>query len=349
MTTFRFPAEWHAQRAILLTWPHEGTDWSSCLPEAEAFYLKLSKQILEYQDLMLVVDSVTRKAWIDRHLQEASPPNNWHLFIVPSNDTWTRDHGPIGVYRDNQLTMMDFTFNGWGNKHPAELDNAITQQLHTQGAFPETDYQALPLVLEGGSIETDGEGTLLTTEACLLNRNRNPNLSRADIEHQLAEHLGIKRVLWLDQGHLIGDDTDSHIDTLARFCDSHTIAFVDCTLESDPHYPVLSKMRETLRSFRQQDGSPYRLISLPFPDPIVNDQGQQLPATYANFLILNESVLVPTYDQPQDLQAIAALAEAFPDRTIIPVDCRLLIRQNGSLHCISMQIPVYAYRGHEVH
>jgi agmatine/peptidylarginine deiminase len=348
MTKLHFPAEWHTQRAILLTWPHRHSDWNWILSEVEAFYLKLSKLILEYQDLILVVNDVDCKNRIDSALSKASPPHNWHSYIVQSNDTWARDHGPISIYQDNQLTLLDFTFNGWGGKYAANWDNQITQKLLELGAFPDTDYQKHDWVLEGGSIETDGEGTLLTTAPCLLNPNRNPEMDRITIESALSEALGVNRFLWLDHGYLAGDDTDSHIDTLARFCDRHTIAFVECQDSQDEHYEALSQMRETLKTFRQVDGSPYRLIPLPMPDAIY-EEGRRLPATYANFLILNEAVLVPIYQQAKDQQAIAALAEAFPNRTIIPVDCRVLIRQNGSLHCITMQIPIDAYRGHEVH
>ncbi len=348
MTDLLFPAEWHAQRAILLTWPHKSSDWNWILPEVEAFYFKLSKLILEYQDLIIVVGDEGQKAAIENTLNEASPPHNWHLYTMPTNDTWARDHGPISVYQNSQLTLLDFTFNGWGDKFPADLDNQITQRLQALGAFPEVEYERNPLVLEGGSIETDGEGTLLSTVPCLLNPNRNPQLTKGDIEHELKQSLGVERFLWLEHGHLEGDDTDSHIDTLARFCDPHTIAFVDCQDQNDPHYESLNLMKEELKAFRQADGSPYRLIALPLPEAIY-EEGRRLPATYANFLIMNQAVLVPIYQQSEDEKAIAALAEAFPDRTIIPVDCRVLIRQNGSLHCITMQIPVDTYRGHEVH
>ena len=196
------------------------------------------------------------------------------------------------------------------------------------------------MVLEGGAIETDGQGTLLTTEACLLNHNRNPRLDRAAIEMKLREDFGVERILWLSHGHLEGDDTDSHIDTLARFCDPQTIAYVRCDDPEDSHYPSLAAMEEQLKTLRQADGSPYRLIALPWPRPCFDpDDGHRLPATYANFLIINGAVLVPTYADAADAEALATLAEAFPGRDIVPIDCRSVIRQHGSLHCLTMQLP----------
>lgn len=196
------------------------------------------------------------------------------------------------------------------------------------------------LVLEGGGIETDGEGTLLTTEACLLNPNRNPTLSRAEVEAQLGEDFGVDRVLWLANGHLEGDDTDSHIDTLARFCNPTTIAYVRCDDSNDPHYEALAAMEQELQAFRQRNGDPYRLIPLPWPQACFDpEDGHRLPATYANFLIINQAVLVPTYGDPADATALSALAVAFPEHTLIPIECVSVIRQHGSLHCLTMQLP----------
>ena len=241
--------------------------------------------------------------------------------------------------RDGQLVLLDYTFTGWGGKFPAARDDALTRTLGEAGVFA-APIETRKLVLEGGAIETDGLGTLLTSEACLLNRNRNPQLDRAAIESQLRADLGAERILWLRHGHLEGDDTDSHIDTLARFCDARTIAYVRCDDRSDPHYPALAAMQEEIQALRQADGTPYRLIALPWPRPCFDpDDGHRLPATYANFLIINGAVLMPTYADAADAMALAALAEAFPDRDIIPIDCRSVIRQHGSLHCLTMQLP----------
>jgi agmatine deiminase len=194
-------------------------------------------------------------------------------------------------------------------------------------------------VLEGGSIETDGLGTLLSTTTCLLNPNRNGGMSLAEVERRLREHLGIERFLWLRHGHLAGDDTDAHIDTLARFVDEHTIAYVQCSDSSDEHYSALAAMEVELQSFRRADGEPYRLVPLPLPAVITNDKGDRLPATYANFLITNRSILLPVYGDPEDQRAIAALSAVSGERSVVPVNCRTPIEEFGSLHCLTMQLP----------
>lgn len=257
------------------------------------------------------------------------------------NDTWARDHGPMATIRQGELFINDFGFNGWGNKFDARLDNLITEGLFNQKAFgAEVRYNNLrDFILEGGSIESDGNGTILTTSACLLNPNRNPGFSKADIESKLAETLGTTRVLWLDHGHLEGDDTDSHIDTLARFCNESTIAYVKCTNSADSHFEDMALMEAQLKSFTRVDGEPYTLVPLPMVSPIYNSEGARMGATYANFLIINKAVLVPVYGVPEDNHALEILAGVFPDREIVGINCLPLIKQNGSLHCITMQIP----------
>jgi agmatine deiminase len=194
-------------------------------------------------------------------------------------------------------------------------------------------------VLEGGSIESDGSGTILTTTQCQLSPNRNPHLNQKEIEKKLKKWLGAKRVLWLKNGYLAGDDTDSHIDTLVRFCNETTIAYVACTDESDEHFTALKEMVKELRNFKTDDGNPYNLIALPMPDACFDADGDRLPATYANFLIVNGAVLVPTYDVPQDELALAQIKKAFPTRKVLGIDCKPLILQHGSLHCVTMQFP----------
>jgi agmatine deiminase len=235
--------------------------------------------------------------------------------------------------------LLDFTFNGWGLKFAANKDNLITKTLHTWGIFGDTPIQQMSMVLEGGALETDGQGTLLSTTECLLSPNRNPHLSLAAIQNRLKEHLGVDRFLWLENGALIGDDTDAHIDTLARFCDPQTIAYVQCPDENDEHYTDLCLMEQELQAFRTREGEPYKLVPLPWPTACYASDGHRLPATYANFLIINGAVLVPTYQVPEDAQALATLKTCFPTREIVGIDCRALIEQHGSLHCISMQYP----------
>jgi agmatine/peptidylarginine deiminase len=268
------------------------------------------------------------------------PKQQLLLIVAPTDDTWARDHGPITVLdEDDQPLLLDYTFTGWGGKFPAERDNQLTQRLADAGVWA-CPVASRDMVLEGGAIETDGEGTLLTTDACLLNPNRNPSLSRADVEARLADDFGVDRVLWLTHGHLEGDDTDSHVDTLARFCSPTTIAYVRCDDPTDPHYAALQAMEQELKAFRQRSGDPYRLVPLPWPQACFDpEDGHRLPATYANFLIINDAVLVPTYGDPADVTALQALATAFPEHTLIPIECVSVIRQHGSLHCLTMQLP----------
>jgi agmatine deiminase len=239
----------------------------------------------------------------------------------------------------NEPTLLDYEFNGWGGKYAYALDNLITRRLHTQGAFGAAPLETVNLILEGGSIEVDGQGTLLTTARCLLAPTRNHGRTRAQIETTLAEQLGITRFLWLEHGYLAGDDTDSHIDTLARLCDANTIAYVTCDDPADEHYAELQAMEKELQAFRTAAGQPYRLVPLPWPRARYDDGGARMPATYANFLIINDAVLVPTYDDPADQIALERLRDCFPGRTVIGIDCLPLIYQHGSLHCVTMQIP----------
>jgi agmatine deiminase len=207
------------------------------------------------------------------------------------------------------------------------------------GAFNSISFETIGLILEGGSIESDGKGTILTTAECLLNPNRNPHLSRQEIEEELLSLLGAEEVLWLENGYLAGDDTDSHIDTLARFAPDDTILYVACDDPDDEHFESLKAMREELETFRTRDDKPYRLLPLPWPQARHDENGQRLPATYANFLVINGAVLVPTYDDPSDATALKIIAKAFPGRKIIGIDCLPLIEQHGSLHCVTMQMP----------
>ncbi len=262
-----------------------------------------------------------------------------HVYPIPTNDTWSRDFGPITVAQNGTARLLDFGFNGWGLKFAANQDNQVNRRLSEQGVFGSIPMQIPGLILEGGSLESDGEGTLLTTAECLLNPNRNPHLSREEIERALSSLLGFDRFLWLENGYLAGDDTDSHIDTLARLCPNDTIVYVSCDDREDEHYEALSRMAAELKAFRTRDGKPYRLIPLPWPSAVYDEEGHRLPATYANYLIINKAVLVPVYGDSHDEEALAAVAQAFPDREIVGIDCSPLILQHGSLHCVTMQLP----------
>jgi agmatine/peptidylarginine deiminase len=235
--------------------------------------------------------------------------------------------------------LLNFRFNGWGGKYRYAADERLAEVVHAAGALGAKPMERVDFVLEGGSVESDGTGTLLTTSRCLLNPNRNPGMSQERIEALLLTKLGADRVLWLDYGYAEGDDTDAHVDTLARFCSPDTIAYTTCDRTDDPLYGEFAAMAEQLRSFKTRSGVAYRLIPLPIPGPIYAEDGQRLPATYANFLIINGAVLLPVYNDPKDKVAMEQLALCFPGRAIVAIDCRVLIRQFGSLHCMTMQFP----------
>lgn len=301
-------AEWEPQSAVQLTWPHKDTDWAPILPEITAVYGEMKREI-ESRETVIVVDD------------------------IPHNDTWARDHGFITVEENGQLILLDFKFNGWGEKYAAELDNDINRQLYEQQLVKGIYESHLDFVLEGGSIESDGKGTIFTTTCCLMAPHRNQPLTQQEIEQQLKEWLGAERIVWINHGSLIGDDTDGHIDTLVRIAPNDTLLYIG----ADDEHPNLLLMEQELQQLRTIDGHPYRLLRLPMPRPIYDD-GERLPATYANYLVINGAVLVPTYNQPDlDQEAISTIGKAFPDREIIGIDCRAVIRQHGSLHCCTMQ------------
>lgn len=329
------PAEWFLQSGVQVTWPHEGTDWCDMLEEVTSCFVAFSKEILKREKLLVVAPPAHNV----RHYFTEDEQQNLLCVEVESNDTWARDHGAITVFDGKQRSLIDFGFNAWGLKFAAHHDNQISGRLFRAGVFQSgTTYQnRLNFILEGGSIESDGKGTLLTT-SCLLAPNRNQPMTRQEIDHYLKCTLGAERVLWLNHGYLAGDDTDSHIDTLARFCDEETIAYVKCDDENDEHFSELQAMEAELKTFLAHNGKPYRLIPLPMAEPVF-EAGQRLPATYANFLIINNAVLLPYYGTDRDEVAKLLLQEAFPLREIVGIDCRPLIKQHGSLHCVTMQFP----------
>ena len=331
----RLPAEWEPQSAVQFTFPSRQSDWTEVYAEAATCIAACIEAAARYQKVLVICEE---KGEARRWLRNAAA-ENLRIIEVPTNDTWCRDYGGITVLQNKNPIVYDFIFNGWGLKFPANHDNEVTRRLFENGIFRTAELQNPGLVLEGGSIESDGEGTLLTTEQCLLARNRNDNLTKSELENELKELFGLERILWLANGHLQGDDTDGHIDTLARFCDSETIAYVQCNDPADDHCPALRKMEAEIRQFRTLGGACYRLVPLPLPAAQYSPSGERLPATYANFLILNGAVLLPVYGVVQDGEAIDRLGRVFADREVIPIDCRPLIEQGGSLHCLSMQYP----------
>lgn len=340
----RLPAEWEATDAVLMAWPHADTDWEYMLDEVRRCYAAIIAAIVPRARVILIGPEEPDESYLPM-----GPARDNVIFIhMPTNDTWTRDYGPVTTERTDsdgesrRMVFKDFKFNGWGLKFASDLDNLATSHLYDTGLLNGDRDNQLNTVLEGGSIECDGRGTLLTTASCLLSPNRNGAWSRAQIEEYLKEQFGLDRVLWLDNGELNGDDTDGHIDTLARFAPEGDIIFHDsCAHQDDPHYGPLQAMRRELEALRTAEGRPYHLVELPIPDPVCDpESGERLPATYANFLYLNGAVLLPVYGQPMnDLEAKMTLARWLPGYEIIPVNCLALVRQHGSLHCATMQLP----------
>ncbi len=338
---FRLAAEWSPQSAVILTWPHVYSDWRSTIDDIETTYVSLVKAISQREKLII-------SCWDDQHRDRVKTLLKKHcipltavsLFVVRTNDTWVRDNGPLAVNDESgNVVLLDFTFNGWGGKYPARLDNQLTRRLHYAEAFSGIRLETVDLVLEGGSIDVDGHGTLLTTKQCLLSPTRNPQCDQAQLERKLNALLGVNRFLWLKHGALEGDDTDGHVDMLARFCDPNTICHAACPDPADQHYGSLQAMAEELGAFRDWRGQPYRLVPLPWPNAKYDDEGRRLPATYANFLIINGAVLVPTYNDPADDNALRCLQQCFPARKIIGIPSLALVKQNGGLHCATMQLP----------
>jgi agmatine/peptidylarginine deiminase len=331
------PPEWAPQWGVMLTWPRPDGDFAEIFDEVEQNFIAIACAISRYENV-LIGTGADIQALRRRLIEAGALGERLHLHVVRSNDVWARDHGPITVFRDGQPLHLDFIFNGWGGKFDAAEDNWITRSLARQGALV-APVESLDFVLEGGGIEVDGAGSLLTTERCLLAPTRNPQFSRQQIEQKLKSWFGVQQVLWLKHGDLQGDDTDGHVDTIARFCDARTIAYQGCDDPGDAHFEDLQALAGELGALKSADGLPYRLVSLPLPAAIHDESGRRLPAGYANFLILNGAVLVPIYADSQDAAALGRLRSCFPDREVIGIDCRALIRQYGSLHCISMQIP----------
>ena len=336
MTTF-LPAEWYEQSGVQLTWPHAGTDWKRMLTEVQECFLKIAQYIAERENLLIVAPHIEEPR---KQLQAAGLEMSRVRFLeCPTNDTWARDHGVISLIEEDKTHLLDFMFNGWGLKFPADLDNLIAHETSSSGSLQGKYINKRSFVLEGGSIESDGKGTLLTTQDCLLSPNRNAEMNKEEIEEYLISTFHLKRILWLRHGYLEGDDTDGHIDTLARFCLNDTITYVQCNDKRDEHYEELYLMEQELKTFKTTEGKAYRLLPLPLPSPIYME-GLRLPATYANFLVINGAVLYPTYHQSDnDEKARCVLQEAFPHYDIYGIDCRALIKQHGSLHCVTMQFP----------
>nr|MBD5376983.1 agmatine deiminase family protein [Bacteroides sp.] len=334
MTT-EFPAEWQIGGAVLVAWPHAETDWAPMLGDVDRCYTDLVTVLAREATVVILTPEPDRV----RGLLGDVDPTKLLIVEQDTDDTWTRDYGPLTVVRDGKPVFLDFQFNGWGLKFAAANDNLASQRLKEKGVLRAEMECRRGFVFEGGSIESDGKGTLLTTSECLLSPNRNAEMSREDIEEYLKATFGARKVLWLDHGALEGDDTDSHIDTLARLAPHDTILYTGCQDAADSHHDSLTRMAEQLRTFRTEQGMPYNLIELPLPDAIYDEDGCRLPATYANYLVTPSAVFMPVYGQPmKDRMACDLVRVAYPDHKVYPIDCNALIRQHGSLHCATMQL-----------
>ncbi len=340
--TMRLPPEWHPQQRILLTLPRRAGDWGKSLKAATAAIIAAANTINKVTPVLLLVSD-------EEFFEQYADAYQGEVMHCPTDDCWIRDYGPITtIYGEDTLVLNHFTFNGWGNKYEALNDDAVTQRLW-RAEFPETGYRRSEIVLEGGSLESDGEGTIITTRKCWMSKNRNDWPNETTAETALEEYFDFERILWLQHGELTGDDTDAHIDTLVRFLSPTQIAYVQCDDPADEHYAELSKMEAELKAFQTLSGKPYELVPLPLPPALSSrEDGHRLPATYANFLISNGTLFLPAYfnsearDHPgQKVDSTAAeILRAKTNYKVLQLDCRPFIEQHGSLHCLTMQVPV---------
>ncbi len=333
--------EWSPQTAVLVAWPSPRGDFNPWLAEVVETYVAIAREVLRHQILVVACQSQELAESVRQRLAaEGCDISRLRPVVISYDDVWVRDTAPLSVGEGNTIRWLDFRFNGWGDKYPHADDARLAGHLHASNVLGQPEMDAIDFVLEGGSIEVDGAGTLMTTSRCVLNPNRNPSFNRSQIEAMLKARFGVRQILMLEYGHAEGDDTDAHIDTLARFAPNGVIAYTACDDPEDPLYEEFQRMEDQLKTFRDLAGSSYQLVALPMPRPIRSEEGDRLPATYANFLIINEAVLVPVYGDPKDELALSRLAAVFEGRDVVPIPCTPLIRQYGSLHCMTMQFPL---------
>lgn len=341
---YRMPAEWSPHRATWLSWPHNCETWPSQLEQVRGVWVSMVQALSRNEHVCLLVnDELTRREVMARLKNSAAEMENVVLFQIPTVDVWIRDYGPTFVTRDSQvkpLAFNDWIFNGWGGKYRTyEEDDQIAGKMAALLNVPVFRHR---VVLEGGSIEVNGRGTCLTTEQCLLNHNRNPHLNRSEIEQFLGETLGVNHVIWLGEG-ISGDDTDGHIDDIARFVDPTTVVCILETNSKDENYSLLQDNFQRLQGARDQNGRSLSIVPLPCPGPLYYD-GSRLPASYANFYIANDTVLVPVFDDPNDSQALGILRELFPNRRVIGLPCTSVVVGLGAIHCVTQQEPQVSVR-----
>lgn len=341
MAKMTFLPEWVAQDAVMLAWPHASTDWAPWLNEIDATYVALVKAIAYAATPLILCQDETHQHHIQSLLGtvEGHSPR-WEIGAY--NDTWCRDYGPLtlGSATDTgeAVSMLDFQFSGWGDKYEASDDNAVNQRLAEQKRW-KLPIETVNIELEGGSVESDGKGTLMTTETCLLGGNRNEAVTRDELEALMKNKFGVERILWIKNGYLCGDDTDSHVDNLVRFTAPDTLVYAYCDRKDDEHFAPLEAMRKEVEQLSTWEGKPYHLIPLLIPEQQFDESGKRLPASYVNFLIVNQHIIVPQFDSPYDAIAMQRIAEAFPGYTLLPVPGKGLIKQYGGPHCATMQLP----------
>ena len=335
---YRMPAEWEPHEATWISWPQpDCNSFPGSYDRVLPTFIKMVEALAESEIVRINVSGVEQEKAV-RKLLRSCPPDRVEYFHIPTDEPWCRDHGPIFVKRDKspQLAVLNFGFNAWGYKlSPFDEDNAVPPAIAKALGLPAFNFEHF--ILEGGSIDTNGQGTLLTTESCLLNPNRNPTLDRTSIEKKLRDKLSVKKILWLGDG-IEGDDTDGHVDDITRFIGPSTVITAVEEDEHDPNFEPLQQNLDRLHTMRLADGEPLHVLTLPMPTRIMRD-GQRLPASYANFYIANSIVLLPVFNEHNDSWAVSALHEAFPNRRIVPIDCRELIWGLGAFHCLTQQQP----------
>jgi agmatine deiminase len=340
VATLRFLAEWEKQYCTLLTWPHQQSDWADRLDQIEALYVTLAKTIASHQNVAIVVFNASHQVHVAKLLSEHQVNlDACHFYTIPSNDTWIRDYGPLSVELDKQIFWKNFDFNAWGNKYPWQLDNQITALLYPYSEFNAYELLHTHWILEGGAIETDGYHTVLMNQPAVISESRNPGYSKQTIEEKLFHDLGIQQCLWINAPSIPGDDTDGHIDNIARFINADTIVVHSIQDKKHPDFKVWKQLHHSLQGSSNIAGKPYNLVTL--PQPVLNDtaQGSALPASYLNFLFINDALLLPVFDCEQDEIVIELMTNLLPERQILPVNSLALLEQGGGIHCATMQIP----------
>ena len=337
---FRMPAEWEPHQATWLSWPHNEDTWPDELDRVERVMARAVAALARHETVHVNVNDAAHERHVGAVLDAAGVRGDVRLHHIPTNDAWVRDHGAIFVVRDDarggrELAATDWGFNSWGGKYPPfDLDDAVP--AHMADVLGVRRFAA-DIILEGGSIDVNGAGQLLTTEACLLNPNRNPHLDRAAVEARLRTFLGVHDVLWLGDG-IVGDDTDGHVDDITRFVDERTILTAVEPDAGSPNHTPLQENLERLHAMRTPGGEPYRIVELPMPAP-VRLKGEAMPASYANFYIANGAVLLPVYEDPNDARAIEIVGRCFPAREVVPIPCNDVIWGLGAFHCLTQQVP----------